>query len=159
MNGALTVGTMDGANIEIVAEAGEENEFIFGMTAEEVMNHENNNDYDPMTIFNTDMEIRHILMQLVNGYYSPDDPDRFREIFNSLVSRQDALGKPDAYFILKDFRDYIRVQNDVDRKYRDFKAWNRSSLINIANSGKFSSDRTIEEYVRDIWNLEKVSID
>ena len=156
LNGALTLGTMDGANIEIVEAAGRENAFIFGMSADEVMAHERDHDYDPMQIFNSDPEIRKVLMQLVNGFYAPDDPDMFAEIYNSLLTKSRTGEDADPYFILKDFRDYIRAHEEADRKYRDRKAWAKSALMNTANCGRFSSDRTIEEYVNDIWHLEKV---
>ena len=158
LNGALTLGTMDGANIEIAEEAGKENEFIFGLSAEEVIALEKNHSYDPMEIFNNDPEIRKVLMQLVNGYYSPDDPERFRDIYNSLLNKQSAGGIADQYFILKDFRSYCEAHEAVDRKYRDQDAWVRSAILNIANAGKFSSDRTIEEYVHDIWHLRKLAL-
>ena len=158
LNGALTVGTMDGANIEIVEACGKDNAFIFGMSAEEVINHEKNRDYDPMQIFNSDADIRKVLMQLINGFYSPDDPERFRDIYNSLLNKQSAGGIADQYFTLKDFRSYIDAHNRVDKAYRDERAWARSAIINTANCGKFSSDRTIEEYVRDIWHLDKVTV-
>ena len=159
LNGALTLGTMDGANIEIVQEAGAENAFIFGMSASEVIELEKNRkNYDPMEIFNSDADIRKVLMQLINGYYSPDDPERFRDIYNSLLNRQSAGGIADQYFILKDFRSYCRAHEEVDRKYRDESWWEKASILNIANAGKFSSDRTIEEYVKDIWHLQKLDL-
>ena len=158
LNGALTLGTMDGANIEIVQEAGRENAFIFGLSAPEVIELEKNRNYDPMEIFNSDPEIRKVLMQLINGYYSPDDPERFRDIYNSLLNRQSAGGIADQYFILKDFRSYCAAHEEVDRRYRDENWWAKASILNIANAGKFSSDRTIEEYVRDIWHLKKLKL-
>ena len=158
LNGALTLGTMDGANIEIVQEAGRENAFIFGLSASEVIELEKNRNYDPMEIFNSDPEIRKVLMQLINGYYSPDDPERFRDIYNSLLNRQSAGGIADQYFILKDFRNYCAAHEEVDRRYRDENWWAKASILNIANAGKFSSDRTIEEYVRDIWHLKKLKL-
>ena len=158
LNGALTLGTMDGANIEIVQEAGRENAFIFGLSASEVIEQEKNRNYDPMEIFNSDPEIRKVLMQLINGYYSPDDPERFRDIYNSLLNRQSAGGIADQYFILKDFRSYCAAHEEVDRRYRDENWWAKASILNIANAGKFSSDRTIEEYVRDIWHLKKLKL-
>ncbi len=158
LNGALTLGTMDGANIEIVQEAGRENAFIFGLSASEVIELEKNRNYDPMEIFNSDPEIRKVLMQLINGYYSPDDPERFRDIYNSLLNRQSAGGIADQYFILKDFRSYCAAHEEVDRRYRDENWWAKASILNIANAGKFSSDRTIEEYVRDIWHLKKLKL-
>ena len=112
----------------------------------------------PMEIFNSDADIRKVLMQLINGYYSPDDPERFRDIYNSLLNRQSAGGIADQYFILKDFRSYCRAHEEVDRKYRDESWWEKASILNIANAGKFSSDRTIEEYVKDIWHLQKLDL-
>jgi starch phosphorylase len=157
MNGAITLGTMDGANVEIVQEVGKENAVIFGMNAREVVNYENNGGYDPMEIFNNDQEIRQVLLELVNGKYSPEDPELFRDIYNSLLVSQPGR-RADTYFILKDFRSYIEAQEEIERRYRDRKAWTRSTLLNMACSGKFSSDRTIEEYVRDIWHLNKVHV-
>lgn len=157
LNGAPTLGTMDGANIEIVGEVGEENAFIFGMSAEEVIHYENHGGYNPMEIFNGDQEIRRVLMQLINGFYSPDDPERFRDIYNSLLNTKSS-DRADTYFILKDFRSYAEAQRRVDAAYRDEESWARMCMLNTANAGKFSSDRTIEEYVRDIWKLEKVQV-
>lgn len=157
LNGALTLGTMDGANVEIVEEVGEENAFIFGMSADEVINYENNGGYNPMDIFNDDMDIRQVLMQLTNGFYAPNDPEMFRDIYNSLLNTN-STDKADRYFILKDFRSYAEAQKRVEAAYRDEEGWARSAIINVANTGKFSSDRTIEEYVKDIWHLEKVKV-
>lgn len=157
LNGAPTLGTMDGANIEIVGEVGEENAFIFGMSAEEVIHYENHGGYNPMEIFNGDQEIRRVLMQLINGFYSPDDPERFRDIYNSLLNTKSS-DRADTYFILKDFRSYAEAQRRVDAAYRDEESWARMCMLNTANAGKFSSDRIIEEYVRDIWKLEKVQV-
>lgn len=151
LNGALTVGTMDGANVEIVEEVGEENAFIFGMRAEEVMNYERNGGYNPWDIYNMDQNVREVLMQLINGTYAPDDPDRFRPLYDSLLQR-------DQYFILKDFESYADIQRKVDAAYRDEKAWAKMAMLNTASAGKFTSDRTIEEYVKDIWKLEKVEV-
>ena len=158
LNGALTLGTMDGANVEIVEEVGKENAFIFGLTSDEVINYENNGGYNPVEIFNTDQEIRRVLMQLINGYYSPEDPELFRDIYNSLLNTKNSA-KADTYFILKDFRSYVEAQQRVEAAYRDEKGWARSAMLNTACSGKFSSDRTIEEYVRDIWHLKKVKVE
>mgnify|MGYP000884433014 FL=1 len=155
LNGAMTLGTMDGANVEIVKEVGDENAVIFGLTAEEVIKYQNEGGYNPQDIFNNDQEIRQVLMQLINGFYSPEDPDLFRDIYNSLL--YDA--KPDVYFILKDFRSYADAQKKIEEKYRDSEGWARSVMLNTACSGKFSSDRTIEEYVRDIWHLNKVKVE
>ncbi len=151
LNGAPTIGTMDGANVEIVEEVGEENAFIFGLSAEEVMAYERNHNYYPRDIYNANEDVRKVLTQLVNGYYSPENPERFRELYNSLLDQ-------DMYFILKDFDSYKEAHQRVDTAYRDEKAWARMAMIQTANAGKFSSDRTIEEYVRDIWKLGKVKV-
>lgn len=157
LNGALTLGTMDGANVEIVEEVGRENAFIFGLSSDEVINYENYGGYDPMEIFNNDPEIRQVLMQLINGTYSPDDTERFRDLYNSLLNNL-STDKPDRYFILKDFRSYAQAQEQVEARYRDEKAWAKSAILNVAHSGKFTSDRTIQEYVDDIWHLDKVTL-
>ena len=158
LNGALTLGTMDGANVEIVEEVGKENAFIFGLSADEVINYENNGGYNPEEIFNTDQDIRRVLMQLINGYYSPQDPELFRDIYNSLLNTKNSA-KADTYFILKDFRSYAEAQKRVERAYREEIWWARAAMINTASAGKLSSDGTIEEYVRDIWHLEKIHVD
>lgn len=155
LNGAPTLGTMDGANVEIVDEVGAENAFIFGMSSDEVINYEKNGGYNPMEIFNNDQDIRRVLMQLINGYYSPADPELFRDLYNSLLNTLSS-DRADTYFILKDFRSYADAQERVDAAYRDEDEWARMALLQTASAGKFSSDRTIEEYVRDIWKLEKV---
>ena len=156
LNGALTLGTMDGANVEIVEEVGAENAFIFGLSADEVINYEKNGGYNPWDIYNNDMDIREVLMQLINGTYAPDDTERFRELYDSLLN--DYYGTPDRFFILKDFRSYAEAQKKVEEAYKDPLGWARKAIINIANVGKFSSDRTIEEYAKEIWNLQKVNI-
>ena len=158
LNGAVTLGTMDGANIEIVEEVGEDNAFIFGLSSDEVIKYENEGGYDPMEIFNNDMEIRRVLMQLINGYYSPNDPELFRDLYNSLLNTYSS-DRADTYFILKDFRSYHEAQQKVEEAYRDEARWARMALLNTASSGKFSSDRTIMEYVNDIWKLEKVTVE
>ena len=158
LNGAVTLGTMDGANVEIVEEVGEENAFIFGMSAEEVIALENQGGYDPSQLFNTDQDIRHVLMQLINGEYSPNDPERFRELYNALLV-DGGYNRPDPYFILKDFRSYAEAQKRVEAAYRDEKGWARMAMINVAHAGKFTSDRTIQEYVDDIWKLDKVTVE
>lgn len=157
LNGALTLGTMDGANVEIVQEVGEENAFIFGLSSDEVINLEKNGGYDPMTIFNNDQDIRRVLMQLVNGYYSPENPELFRPLYNSLLNTLES-DKADRYFILKDFRAYADAQQRASEKFRDEAWWAKAAMLNTANAGKFSSDRTIEEYVHDIWGLKKVTV-
>ncbi len=158
LNGALTIGTMDGANVEMAEEVGKENMFIFGASADEIINLENNGGYDPMEIFNSDQDIRRVLMQLINGYYAPQDPELFRDIYNSLLNTQSS-DRADTYFILKDFRSYAEAEDRIDKAYRDEKWWARTAMLNTACSGKFSSDRTIEEYVKDIWHLNKVKVE
>ncbi len=155
LNGALTLGTMDGANVEIVEEVGKENAFIFGLSAEQVIQYENYGGYNPMDIFNNDQDIRRVLMQLINGTYSPQDPELFRPLYNSLLNTQDTA-KADTYFILADFKSYAEAQRRVEAAYKDEKNWAKSALLNVSSAGKFSSDRTIEEYERDIWHQEKV---
>ena len=155
LNGALTIGTMDGANVEIVEEVGRENAFIFGLSSDEVIKYENFGGYDPNEIFNNDPDVRRVLMQLINGTYSPNDPDRFRTLYNSLLNTL-STAKADTYFILKDFRSYADAQKQVEKAYRDEKGWAKSAILNVACSGKFTSDRTIQEYVDDIWHLDKV---
>ena len=157
LNGALTIGTMDGANVEIVEEVGEENAFIFGLSSDEVIRYENYGGYHPTDIFNNDPDVRKVLMQLINGTYSPNDPDLFRSLYNSLLNTQ-STAKADTYFILKDFKAYAEAQKKVEAAYRDEKGWARSAILNVACSGKFTSDRTIQEYVDDIWKLDKVVI-
>ena len=158
LNGALTLGTMDGANVEIVEEVGEENAFIFGMSSDEVIEHEQKRDYNPMDIFNQDQDIRKVLMELINGFYSPNDPELFRDLYNSLLNTQ-CTQFADTYFILADFRSYAEAQKRVMEAYKDEEGWAKSAILNVANSGKFSSDRTIKEYVDDIWHLDKVTVD
>ncbi len=155
LNGALTLGTMDGANVEIVEEVGEENAFIFGLSSDEVIHFENYGGYDPTEIFNNDSDVRRVLMQLINGTFAQNDPDRFRTLYNSLLNTI-STSKADTYFILKDFRSYADAQKKVEAAYRDEKRWARSAILNVACSGKFTSDRTIQEYVDDIWHLDKV---
>ncbi len=158
LNGAVTLGTMDGANVEIVEEVGEENAFIFGMSSEEVIEHEKKRDYDPMQIFNQDQEIRQVLMQLINGMYSRHDSELFRPLYNSLLNKKETQ-YADTYFILKDFRSYAEAQEKVEKAYRDEKGWAKMAILNVAHAGKFTSDRTIQEYVDDIWHLDKVKVE
>lgn len=155
LNGALTIGTMDGANVEIVEEVGEENAFIFGLSSEEVIRFENYGGYDPMEIFNNDQDIRRVLMQLINGTYSPQDPELFRSLYNSLLNTQ-STSRADTYFILKDFKSYAAAQKKVEAAYRDTAGWAKKAILNVACSGKFTSDRTIQQYVDEIWHLDKV---
>ena len=157
LNGAVTIGTMDGANVEMVEEMGEENAFIFGMSAEEVIEHEKNHDYDPMRIFNEDQDVRKVLMQLVNGFYSPENPELFRDIYNSLLNTQ-CTQYADTYFNLADFRSYDEAQRRIDEAYKDQARWAKMAIMNVASVGKFSSDRTIQEYVDDIWHLDKLQM-
>ena len=154
LNGALTLGTMDGANVEIVEEVGEEHAFIFGLSSDEVIAYENNGGYDPMEIFNNDQDIRKVLMQLINGTYSRDT-ELFRHLYNSLLNTL-STSKADTYFILKDFRSYAEAQRKVGIAYQDEAAWAESAILNVACSGKFTSDRTIQQYVDEIWHLDKV---
>ena len=156
LNGAPTLGTMDGANVEIVQEVGEENAFIFGMSSDQIINYENNGGYDPDFIYNTDQEIRQVLMQLINGTFS-SDTEMFRDIYNSLLDKRN-MPRPDQYFILGDFRSYAEAQKRVEEAYKDEKRWAKMALLNTACSGKFTSDRTIQEYVDDIWHLDKVVV-
>ena len=148
LNGALTLGTMDGANVEIVEEVGEENAFIFGLSSDEVISYENNGGYYPIEIFNNDADINKVLTQLVDGTYSAD-----REMFKPLY---DTLLNKDTYFILKDFRSYAEAQKRVEAAYRNTEGWAKSAILNVACSGKFTSDRTIQQYVDEIWHLDKV---
>ena len=151
LNGAVTLGTMDGANVEIVEEVGEENAVIFGLRDEEVMKYEREGGYNPKDIYNNDAAVRTVLTQLINGMYSSDDPDRFRDLYDSLINE-------DVYFILKDFASYVEAHRKIDTLYRDEKNWAKMVMLNTACSGKFSSDRTIEEYAKEIWNLKKVKV-
>ena len=155
LNGALTVGTMDGANVEIVEEVGAENAFIFGMSSDEVIGYEKAGGYDANYVFNTDQDIRRVLMQLINGQYAPNDPERFRGLYNALLV-DGGYNRPDPYFILKDFRSYAEAHARVEAAYRDEKGWARSAILNTACSGKFTSDRTIQQYVDDIWKLDRI---
>ena len=157
LNGAVTIGTMDGANVEIVEEVGEENAFIFGLSSDEVINYENNGGYNPKEIYNTDQDIRLVMTQMINGFYSPENPDLFRELYNSLLE-SNGYERADQYFILKDFRSYEAAQKEVEKAYRDERRWAKMAILNTAHCGKFSSDRTIEEYVKDIWHLDKVTV-
>ena len=158
LNGAPTLGTMDGANVEIVEEVGAENAFIFGLSSDEVINYENNGGYNPMDIYNSDADIRRVVNQLVDGTYSQGDKEMYRDLYNSLLTAQGG-SKADMYFILKDFRSYADTQKKVEEAYRDKDRWAKMALLNTASCGKFSSDRTIQEYVDDIWHLDKVTVE
>ena len=158
LNGAPTLGTMDGANVEIVEEVGAENAFIFGLSSDEVINYENNGGYNPMDIYNSDADIRRVVNQLVDGTYSQGDKEMYRDLYNSLLTAQGG-SKADTYFILKDFRSYADTQKKVEEAYRDKDRWAKMALLNTASCGKFSSDRTIQQYVDDIWHLDKVTVE
>ena len=158
LNGAPTLGTMDGANVEIVEEVGAENAFIFGLSSDEVINYENNGGYNPMDIYNSDADIRRVVNQLVDGTYSQGDKEMYRDLYNSLLTAQGG-SKADTYFILKDFRSYADTQKKVEEAYRDKDRWAKMALLNTASCGKFSSDRTIQEYVDGIWHLDKVTVE
>ncbi len=157
LNGALTLGTMDGANVEIVEEVGNENAFIFGLSSDEVIKYENHGGYNPMDIYNSDAEIRKIVDQLVDGTYA-DDRELFRSLYNSLLNTLDT-DKADRYFILKDFHAYADAQKRVEKAYKDKTGWARSAMLNVAKVGKFTSDRTIQQYVDEIWHLDKVELE
>ena len=157
LNGAITIGTMDGATVEMVDEMGTENAVIFGMSAREVIDHENRNDYNPIELYNNDYEIKRILDQLINGFYSPDNTELFRDIYNSLLNTK-VTAKADTYFVLKDFRPYAEAQEKINALYMDREKWARMALENMANVGKFSSDRTIQQYVDEIWHLDHIDV-
>jgi starch phosphorylase len=157
LNGALTIGTMDGANVEMYEEVGADNMFIFGMSADEVIAHEQRKDYYPMEIYNRDGDVRRVLNQLVDGTYAVGDRELFRELYNSLLNPQPGQ-VADRYFILADFRSYANTQKKVEEYYKNTSAWAKSAILNVAHVGKFSSDRTIQQYVDDIWHLDKVTV-
>ena len=158
LNGAVTIGTMDGANVEIVEEVGKENAFIFGLSAEEVIRYENEGGYNPMEYFNNDPDIKQVLTQLINGDYSKDDPELFRDLYNSLLY-QNGDEKADRFFVLADFKSYAEAQEQVAKAYCDKNKWAKMAMLNMACSGKFSSDRTIQQYVDEIWHLDHVTIE
>ena len=151
LNGALTLGTMDGANVEIVEEVGKENAFIFGLSAEQVMEYEKNGNYNPRDVYNNNQDVRQVLTQLVNGFYSPENPELFRALYDALLEK-------DTYFTLLDFDSYKEAHNRIDAAYRDEEHWARTAMLQTASAGKFSSDRTIEEYAKEMWHLEKVTL-
>ncbi len=157
LNGAVTIGTMDGANVEMFEELGADNMFIFGMSSEEVIAHEKNNDYYPQGIVNCNPDIAKVLSQLINGFYSMDDPELFRPLYNSLLNTE-CTDRADTYFVLKDFDSYASTQKKVMEAYMDKERWAKMALTNVAHVGKFSSDRTIQEYVDDIWHLNKLKL-
>ncbi|MCR5324289.1 MAG: glycogen/starch/alpha-glucan phosphorylase [Lachnospiraceae bacterium] len=156
LNGAITIGTMDGANVEMAEEVGKENMVIFGLSAEEVINYENNGGYNPKEIYNTDTDIQHVMIQMINGFYSPQNTELFRELYNSLLE-SNGYDRADQFFILKDFRSYANAQKKIEELYKDEKQWARMAMLNTAKVGKFSSDRTIEEYASGIWHLTSVT--
>ena len=158
MNGAPTLGTMDGANVEIVDEVGIDNAFIFGLSADEVINYEQNGGYNPYDIYNNDPDIRRVVDQLVDGTYANGDKEMYRDLYNSLLNNQGGA-RADMYFILKDFRSYADAQARAMEAYKDTDKWAKMALKNTACCGKFSADRTIQEYVDDIWHLDHVVID
>ncbi len=158
LNGAPTLGTMDGANVEIVEEVGEENAFIFGLSSDEVMEYEKNGGYNPMDIYNSDPDIRRVVDQLLDGTYAHGDKEMYRDLYNSLLNTKSS-SRADMYFILKDFRSYAEAQKRVEAAYRDKQGWAKKALLNTASCGKFSSDRTIQEYVDDIWKLEPIKVE
>ena len=151
LNGALTLGTMDGANVEIVEEVGKENAFIFGLSADQVMEYEKNGNYNPRDVYNNNQDVRQVLTQLVNGFYSPENPELFRALYDALLEK-------DTYFTLLDFDSYKEAHNRIDAAYRDEEHWARTAMLQTASAGKFSSDRTIEEYAKEMWHLEKVTM-
>mgnify|MGYP000830415130 CR=1 FL=1 len=157
LNGAPTLGTMDGANVEIVEEVGKENAFIFGLSADQVIEYENNYTYDPMSYFIHDQDIHNVVMDLISGRYSNGDTMMFRDLYDSLLTPKNAP-RPDMYFTLADFKSYAAAQERVEDKYRNTSAWARSAILNTAHSGKFTSDRTIQQYVDDIWHLDKITV-
>lgn len=151
LNGALTLGTMDGANVEIVEEVGKENAFIFGLSADQIMEYEKNGNYNPRDVYNNNQDVRQVLTQLVNGFYSPENPELFRALYDALLEK-------DTYFTLLDFDSYKEAHNRIDAAYRDEEHWARTAMLQTASAGKFSSDRTIEEYAKEMWHLEKVTL-
>jgi starch phosphorylase len=157
LNGAPTLGTMDGANVEIVKEVGEENAFIFGLSSDEVIHYENHGGYNPIDIYINDWDIKRVVDQLVDGTYGNGDRELYRDLYNSLLNNY-STDRADTYFILKDFRSYAEAQKRVEAAYRDPEKWSKMALLQTASCGKFTSDRTIQEYVDDIWKLEKVVV-
>ena len=158
LNGAPTIGTMDGANVEIVEEVGAENAFIFGLSSDEVISYEQNGGYNPIEIYNSDAGIRRVVDQLVNGDYANGNREMYRDLYNSLLNKK-GNDRADMYFILKDFRAYAEAQKKVEEAYKDRKGWAKKALLNTACCGKFSSDRTIQEYIDDIWHLTPIHVE
>ncbi len=158
LNGAPTLGTMDGANVEIVEEVGLENAFIFGLSSDEVINYEQNGGYNPWDVYNNDQDVRRVVNQLVDGSYANGNTEMYRDLYDSLLTTKGG-NRADMYFILKDFHAYAEAQEKVEEAYRDKERWAKMALLNTACCGKFSSDRTIREYVEDIWKLDPVKIE
>ena len=158
LNGAPTLGTMDGANVEIVEEVGMENAFIFGLSSQEVIHFENHGGYNPTDIYFNDWDIKRVVDQLIDGTYANGNREMYRDLYDSLVNTH-GRERADRYFILKDFRSYADAQKRVEEAYKDREAWTRKALMNVACCGKFSSDRTIQEYVDDIWHLDQIKVD
>lgn len=157
LNGALTVGTLDGANIEIVEEAGAENAFIFGLTTEQIQKIEAEHSYNPQEILSSHPALQAVLTQLIDGTYGSAGDALFRELYDSLVYGVEGQ-RPDVYYVLADFQSYVEAQEKISAAYADRLGWAKKALLNVARGGKFSSDRTIEDYVRDIWKLKKIVI-
>ncbi len=156
LNGALTIGTLDGANVEIREEVGDDNIFIFGLKSDDVINLQNNGGYNPWFVYNMNQDVRKALIQLINGTLD-EDTELFREIYEVLLNGFGG-SRADEYFILQDFEDYARAQADIDAAYKDKKKWAKMAVLNTAKSGKFSSDRTIKEYADEIWEVKPVEI-
>jgi len=157
LNGALTIGTLDGANVEILEEVGPENIFIFGMSAEEVLNLTNSGSYKPWDLYNLDGDIRYVLTELINGTLSANEPDIFREIYDAMLNGYGG-NRPDEYYVLQDFESYKKAHEQIDEAYKDENRWVKMAITNVACSGKFSSDRTIRQYAEEIWGLKQVPI-
>ncbi len=155
LNGAVTIGTMDGANVEIYEEVGADNIIIFGLSSEETARMSSEHSYNPWDVYHSDERVRRIMESLVDGTFSPSNPDIFRDIYYSLLGND----RSDEYFVLKDFASYVEAQERLEKMYKDKEAWAKMAVINTAKSGKFSSDRTIKEYAEEIWNLKPLHIE
>ncbi|MCX8070677.1 MAG: glycogen/starch/alpha-glucan phosphorylase, partial [Thermodesulfovibrionales bacterium] len=149
LNGALTIGTLDGANVEIREEVGEENFFLFGLTAEEIMNLRQN--YNPRYYYEKNSELKQAIDQIASGYFSPSDRGLFQPLVNALLDY-------DRFFVLADYASYVACQDKVSDTYMDEKRWNKMAILNVARSGKFSSDRAIIEYAENIWNIRQIEV-
>lgn len=156
INGAITLGTLDGANVEIVEEVGEENAFIFGLDAKQVERLEEYDKYNPMEEYYVIEGLKKVIDQLVDGTYDDAHTGIFRELQNSLLYGVDG-NRPDVYFVLKDFNEYRKAQNHINKSFKHKRDWAKMILINIANSGKFSSDRTILDYSENIWDIKPIA--